>query len=74
MSQTTSEIQARLTKVRAAIDTILEGGVSEFRLEDNEGAKLLSLTELQRMEEYLEKKLARLRRGSQPRFIRGWRY
>jgi hypothetical protein len=74
MSQTAAEIQARLVKVRAAIDTILDGGVSEFRLEDNDQAVMLNLGELQRMERHLEQQLGRLQRGTRPRFGRAWRY
>jgi len=55
---TLSETRARLNRVQTAIDTVLAGGVSEFAHEGGDSATMLSLTELQRLEEYLTRQLA----------------
>ena len=49
---TLAELQARLVKIDAAIDAIIEGGASESRLNDQQvemWIKKLSLTELRQM-------------------------
>jgi len=49
---TLAELQARLVKIDAAIDAIIEGGASESRLNDQQvemWVKKLSLTELRQM-------------------------
>lgn len=62
MAQTTAQLEARLDRVRTAIDTVLSGGVSEFAHEGGDSATMLSLTELQRLEDYLSKQLSAARR------------
>jgi lambda family phage portal protein len=58
MSQTVSDLEARLSRVREAIDTVLSGGVSEFAHEGGDSATMLSLTELQRLEAFMVQQLA----------------
>jgi lambda family phage portal protein len=58
MAQTVSQLEARLSRVRDAIDTVLSGGVSEFAHEGGDAATMLSLTELQRLEAFLSSQLA----------------
>lgn len=57
-----SQMQARLNRVREAIDTVLSGGVSSFAHEGGDSATLLSLSELQRLEAYLVKQISAARR------------
>jgi len=74
MPQTSTQINARLVKVRAAIDIILDGGVAEFAHDGGDKATMLGLPALMEMEQDLEKQLARLTRGTKSRFIRATRY
>lgn len=50
--------QALLNDVRTAIQKVLRGGVSEFRDGGGDGARMLSLRELQAMESKYEAQLA----------------
>lgn len=75
-SRTAAEIQTELDAVNATIARIVEGGVSEFQQGGGGGdrAAMLSLTELRKHRESLERELARVNRGTKSRFVRAWRY
>lgn len=68
MAQTLAEIEARLVKVRTAIDAILDGKVEEFEHEGGDRAKMLRLSELRQMEESYEAQIVQANRRSQGRF------
>lgn len=68
MAQTTAELEARLAKVRTAIDAILDGQVEEFEHEGGDRAKMLRLSELRALEESYEKQIVAAARRSQGRF------
>lgn len=70
MAQTVAGIEARLARVRAAIDQVLDGGVSEFAHEGGDSATMLSLGELQRLEQHLLSQLAAAKRRGGNRFQR----
>ena len=53
-----AEIQARLERVRAAIDKAIEFGVAEFAHEGGDSTRMISLADLQRLEQSLIKQLA----------------
>ncbi len=74
MPQTSAQIEARLVKVRAAIDAILDGKMAEFSGDGGDGGKLLSLTELRSLERSLEEELVRLTRVNKTRFVRATRW
>ena len=59
---TEAQVEARLTKVRAAIDWILDGNV-QSRAIAGRSLTVLSLTELRAMEKDLEAELARVQAG-----------
>ena len=59
---TDAQIQARLTKVRAAIDWILDGNVAS-RAIAGRSLTVLSLVDLRAMERDLEAELARVQAG-----------
>lgn len=62
MSQTVAQLEARLERVRTAMDTVLAGGASQFMHEGGDMATLLDLDKLQRLEAYLIKQLTVARR------------
>jgi hypothetical protein len=70
MAQTTAELEARLVKVRAAIDQVLDGGVREFEHEGGDRAAMLRIAELRALEESYERQLAAARRAGGSRFSR----
>lgn len=65
----TTDLETRLAAVRAAIDTIVSGGVAEFEHEGGDRAKMLDLGQLQSMERSILTQLAAARRGAS-RFVR----
>ena len=66
---TTANLEARLAKVRAAIDSHLEdGGMTEYST-DAEGAKFESLRALREQERDLMRRLRRQSRGSVRRVV-----
>lgn len=53
-----ADVEARLERVRTAIDRAIESGVTEFQHEGGDGATMISLADLQRMEQALIRQLA----------------
>jgi capsid protein len=64
VAQTVAQIEARLAKIRTAIDAILDGQVEEFEHEGGDRAKMLKLADLRRLEESYEKQLLAAQRRS----------
>jgi hypothetical protein len=65
VAQSVAQIEARLTTVRTAIDTVLAGGVASFSHEGGDQATLLDLGKLQQIEFGLLRQLGAARRAEQ---------